>query len=104
MYFDGVENKLDGEDNMNFGEALVAVKDGANIARKNWNGSYQFVYLITGQELSKGLHYGFGEYQGEPRFVDVLAIHTSKNDIQVGWLATQTDMLAKDWYIVGDKK
>ena len=85
---------------MNFGEALKAVKDGKNIARENWNGKDQFVYLIKAQELSTGLHYGFGEYYGEPHFVDVLAIKTSKGDIQVGWLATQTDMLASDWYVV----
>lgn len=85
---------------MNFGEALKAVKDGKNIARENWNGKDQFVYLIKAQELSTGLHYGFGEYSGEPRFVDVLAIKTSKDDIQVGWLATQTDMLSEDWHIV----
>lgn len=85
---------------MNFGEALKAVKDGKSIARENWNGKDQFVYLIKAQELSTGLHYGFGEYYGEPCFVDVLAIKTSKGNIQVGWLATQTDMLANDWYVV----
>ena len=85
---------------MNFGTAIEQLKRGSSIARKGWNGKDQFVYLIKAQELSTGLHYGFGEYYGEPRFVDALAIKTSKGDIQVGWLATQTDMLANDWYVV----
>lgn len=87
---------------MDFGKALEAVKKGATIARESWNGKNQFVYLITAEELSNGLKYGYGEYSGEPRFVDVLAIKTSSNAIQVGWLATQTDMLADDWYVVGN--
>ena len=86
---------------MNFGDALAAVKDGHSISRKGWNGKGQFVYLISGQELSRGLHYGYGEYEGEPTFTDVLAIKTTHNQIQVGWLASQSDMLAEDWYVVG---
>ena len=86
---------------MNFGDALAAVKDGHVIARKGWNGKGQFVYLISGQDLSRGLHYGYGEYEGEPTFTDVLAIKTTHNQIQVGWLASQSDMLADDWYVVG---
>ena len=84
-----------------FGEALELVKAGKRIARKGWNGKGQFVYLISGQELSRGLHYGYGEYEGEPTFTDVLAIKTTHNQIQVGWLASQSDMLAEDWYVVG---
>ncbi|MFT8630659.1 DUF2829 domain-containing protein [Liquorilactobacillus hordei] len=89
---------------MNFGQALEAVKNGNNIARKGWNGKNQFVYLIEGREFQTGLHYGFGEYANEPTFVDALAIRTTKNEIQVGWLASQTDMLANDWYILGEEE
>lgn len=70
-------------------------------SRKGWNGKGQFVYLISGQDLSRGLHYGYGEYEGEPTFTDVLAIKTTHNQIQVGWLASQSDILAEDWYVVG---
>lgn len=31
---------------------------------------------------------------------DVLAIKTSSNVIQIGWLATQSDMLSDDWEVV----
>lgn len=89
---------------MKFGEALDKVREGYSIARKNWNGHNQFVYLISGPELQRGLGYGYGEYEGEPMFVDVLAIKTTRNHIQVGWLASQSDMLADDWYVVGGSK
>ena len=50
--------------------------------------------------MQKVLKYGYGEYVGEPTIVDTLAIKTTSNQIQIGWLASQTDMLAEDWYIV----
>ena len=85
---------------MNFGEALEAVKKGYAISRTGWNGRGQFVYLISARDLQTGLKYGYGEYEGEPVFTDVLAIRTTNNKIQVGWLASQSDMLANDWRIV----
>lgn len=78
---------------MNFGEALNHVKDGKRIARKNWNGKNQYVFLVKGEELQ---HIG----DKVCKTVDVLAIKTTSDIIQVGWLATQTDMLATDWYVV----
>ena len=59
---------------MDFGQALIQVKLGKSIKRKGWNGKNQFVYLIKGEDLQKGLHYGFGEYLGEPTITDTLAL------------------------------
>ena len=78
---------------MNFGEALSKVKEGKRIARRNWNGKGQYVFLVKGEQLK---HIG-DKFQ---KVVDVLAICTTADIIQVGWLATQTDMLATDWYVV----
>lgn len=85
---------------LTFGEALEALKDGKSVSRKGWNGKDQFVYLISGSDLQRGLKYGYGEYEGEPSLVSTVAIKTSSNQIQVGWLATQSDMLSNDWQIV----
>ena len=85
---------------MNFGEALEKVKAGYAISRTGWNGKGQFVYLISARDLQVGLKYGYGEYEGEPVFTDTLAIRTTHNQIQVGWLASQSDMLADDWRVV----
>ncbi|MGH0641100.1 DUF2829 domain-containing protein [Bacillus paranthracis] len=85
---------------MSFGQAIVALVQGKNVAREGWNGKDMFLYLIEGNKLSKGLGYGYGEYLGEPRFVDTIAMKTAQNTIVVGWLASQTDMLANDWVIV----
>lgn len=87
---------------MSFGHALVALKSGLRVARQGWNGKNQFVYLIKGTDLQDVLKYGYGEYMGEPTIQSALAIKTSAGQIQVGWLASQTDMLADDWIIIGE--
>lgn len=84
----------------NFGIALMHLKAGRTVQRKGWNGKNQFVILIKGNDLQNVLGYGYGEYLGEPTIVDVLAIKTTSNQLQIGWLASQTDMLAEDWQIV----
>lgn len=85
---------------MTFGQAIEALKAGQQVARAGWNGKGQFLYLVKAADLQNGLKYGYGEYQGEPVFTDVIAIKTTANQIQVGWLASQTDMLCEDWVIV----
>lgn len=85
---------------MNFGRALAALKDGRRVKRRGWNGKDQWVFLIKGNKLQTTLGYGFGEYLNEPTIVDVLAIKTTSNHIQIGWLASQSDMLCEDWEIV----
>ena len=85
---------------MNFGAALEEVKKGRSISRKGWNGKNQFVYLVKGKDLQKTLEYGYGEYLNEPALVDALAIKTTSNQIQIGWLASQTDMLSEDWEVI----
>ncbi|MDM5270525.1 DUF2829 domain-containing protein [Bacillus wiedmannii] len=82
---------------MDFGSALELLKQGERVAREGWNGKDMFLYLIKGNELSKGLKHGYGEYVGEPSFVDTIAMKTAQNTIVVGWLASQSDMLANDW-------
>ena len=94
--FQNVYREVDG---LSFGLAIEALKKGFKVARAGWNGKGQFLYLIKAEDLQNGLKYGYGEYINEPVFTDVIAIKTTANQIQVGWLASQTDMLADDWCI-----
>lgn len=83
-------------ENLSFGEALEAVKNGKKIARRGWNGKGQYVFLIGGMELTEFIIKNkFGDFA-----TGVLAIKTSNDVTQVGWLASQTDMFSSDWYIV----
>ncbi len=71
---------------MDFGYALRALRSGARLTRRGWNGPGQFVELQVPDEHSKmSLPYIF--------------ITTVQGD-RVPWLASQTDLLAEDWEVV----
>ena len=88
-------------DNMTFGLALEALKKGLKVARKGWNGKNQFLFLVKGESLEYLTEANLESLVGEEIYhPDVIAIKTTIGDIQVGWLASQTDMLSEDWIIV----
>lgn len=86
---------------LNFGLALEAAKLGHRIARASWNGKYQYV------ELGRDFQYTC-EASDIPGSVAVqhtdigsqALVFAGTRGSQVGWLASQADMLADDWYIV----
>lgn len=79
---------------MNFGQAIEALKQGKKVARAGWNGKGMYLYLADGELLTKEI--GDGSYP----FVDSIVIKTADDKYCIGWLASQTDMLAEDWEIV----
>lgn len=86
-------------DGLNFGLALEAAKCGEKIARKNWNGKGQFVFLASDAEFRTQADLSaFNDKDVEVH--DVLVIKTAQDVFQPGWLASQSDMLADDWFIV----
>ena len=81
-----------------FGSALKAVKQGKQVARKGWNGKHQYVELATcisykcnAGEIVNCHHYNIG---------NAALAFVGTSGVQMGWLASQADMLAEDWYIV----
>ena len=45
-------------------------------------------------------NYGDGIPEHTPEVLDTIAMYTAQKQLVVGWLASQTDMLADDWEIV----
>ena len=83
---------------MTFGEAIDHVKEGRRIARDGWNGEGQYVELATQisymnarGEIVNANHVNIGN--------KALAF-VGTSGVQLGWLASQADMLADDWRIV----
>lgn len=82
---------------MTFGEAIEAAKNGARIQREGWNGKKQYVELATcisykdaDGEIVNCTHDAIGNR--------ALAF-VGTSGVQMGWLASQADMLAEDWRI-----
>lgn len=82
---------------MTFGEAMKAVRCGERIQREGWNGKNQYVELATcisyknpSGEIVNADHEAIGN--------QALAF-VGTSGVQLGWLASQADMLADDWKI-----
>ena len=86
-------------DGMNFGLALEAAKKGEKIARKGWNGKNAYVFLAHAPDFNTDADISEFDDQ-DVECLDVLVMKTAQDQFCVGWLASQTDMLADDWYIV----
>jgi len=81
--------------NMNFGNAIEALKAGKKVARAGRNGKGIFIEIQTPDEYSKMTHPYI--------FIDTTGLQTDniaapKN--RVPWIASQTDMLSDDWMLV----
>lgn len=80
---------------MNFGLAIEALKMEFAVARKGWNGKGIYLELQVPDEHSKmTLPYIYIVTNGL-----VTDNHYAPKG-RVPWIASQTDMLADDWYIV----
>lgn len=71
---------------MNFGEAILRLKNGERVAREGWNGVGMYLELQVPDEHSK---------------MQRPYIYMSPVDGNfVPWVASQSDLLADDWYAV----
>jgi len=89
------------EPQFDFSVALIAVKDGAKVARKGWNGKGMFIFLVPGSTFKVNRPPLLGIYpEGtEINYHPHIDMRTADGQI-VPWLASQTDILADDWIIL----
>ncbi len=86
-------------DAMSFGLAIEAAKKGKRIARKGWNGKRQYVELATA--ISYASPIGAVVNAEHDAIGNQALAFVGTSGVQMGWLASQADMLADDWMIVG---
>lgn len=93
-------------DGMTFGMAVEAMKRGAKVARKGWNGKGMYIWVMPGSAIKNCPNISdphlaeIDKAEGEIRFLGSIRMRTATGDVLTGWLASQTDMLAEDWEIV----
>ena len=87
--------ELGGEATFSFGEAIKYLKRGMKVARKGWNDKKQYIQLAT----SISYKTADGEIVNcEHDAIGNMAIaFVGTSGVQMGWLASQADMLADDW-------
>lgn len=83
---------------MNFSHAIELLKLGCKMARKGWNGKSQYVELATNISY-KNANGEIINCEHEAIGNKALAF-VGTSGVQIGWLASQADMLAEDWCVV----
>lgn len=86
-----------------FGWALNQLKQGKKVQRKGWNGKGMFLTLqegstVNGECMRNAPAKDF--YGNQPVTIcPHIDLKAADNSYVVGWLASQTDMLADDWQL-----
>ena len=80
-----------------FGTAIQIMKQGGKVSRKGWNGKTQYIelasnisYVNTDRDIINCEHDAIGNQA-------IAFVGTS--GVQMGWLASQADLLSEDWCI-----
>lgn len=91
--------ELGGVATFSFSDALRYLKRGMKVARQGWNGKKQYIELATNISYVNAV----GEIVNcEHAAIGNKAIaFVGTSGVQMGWLASQADMLAEDWIFVG---
>jgi hypothetical protein len=102
-------------ENLNFGQAIEALKQGKKIARQGWSGHGMYLKLRQGYPVNGHLNEAAvdsevnGPPQGNPgQMLPYIVLKTAGDSKFYGkgysdyvpWLASQTDILSEDWKII----
>lgn len=94
---------------MRFGEAIEYARVGMKIAREGWNGRGMYVYMTEGRTIPTDVWVArlpsqeITEAEKERGHIivgDHLDMMSAQGVRIIGWLASQTDMLADDWFVL----
>jgi hypothetical protein len=88
-----------------FGAALFELRSGNRVARDGWNGKGMWIVLQKAYPEGIPINRNTAEATGMPegtvcRFLPYIMMKTADGSF-VPWLASQTDILAEDWEVVG---
>jgi len=97
-------------ENMTFGEAIEALKQGKKVARAGWNGKGMYIWMkppfvikpemCSDPMLKQSVIDNGGELLGLPTLSMFTHDGTGRKAVLSGWLASQSDMLLEDWKVV----
>lgn len=93
---------------MPFSLALEALKKGYKVARSGWNGKGMWLSLsgLGTRDVASGAFWSennsayAASLGGSAKVLPCITMKTATGEILMGWLASQTDLLAEDWRIV----
>ena len=96
-FYNKVMKRRNKMEDLDFGKVIQLLKEGKRLQRKGWNGKNQYIELAT--------NISYKNAEGETINADHKSIgnkaiaFVGTSGVQLGWLASQADMLAEDWKI-----
>ena len=98
------------EENLNFGQAIEALKQGKRVAREGWNGKGMFIfkqvpanvgiqYVPNMQSLPSEVKNEFVKRGNNLNYSNQMCIVKEDNTID-SWVASSSDTFAEDWIIL----
>lgn len=87
---------------MTFGLALEELRKGKKVARKCWNSKNMWLVFVSGSVVTirENTPYYNAGLRGEITVSGHIDMFTTQGTMQPGWLASQADILADDWFVV----
>ena len=93
VFEDGYRETGSTTTSVSFGDALIALEAGLRVAREGWNGKGMWLELANhGTAFSDSCRL-------DPYDLDRFITMKTADGKYIPWLASQTDMLAKDWVV-----
>lgn len=89
---------LGGEATFSFGDAIKYMKRGLRVKRKGWNGKNQYIQIAS--NISYMSPDGAVVNCDHDAIGNQAIAFVGTSGVQMGWLASQADMLADDWVFV----
>lgn len=100
------EQAYDPTNKLRFGHALAALEHGHRVCRQGWSGKDSWLTLIGGSHEPSANDVDYivrddsdDSYLDGLALLPFIAIKTATGEL-VPWLASQTDMLSRDWMLV----
>lgn len=85
-----------------FGEAIHMLKEGCKLSRDGWNGKSQYIVLAKNIRFDT---FDAKDWPAQHSAIGNKAVaFVGTSGVQMGWLASQADMLAEDWHCVEVEK
>lgn len=84
---------------INFSQALIALKQGEKLTRVGWNAPHQFVYLVPAASYAAQTPAAKERFGEMVPYRAYFALVTAQNDVAT-WQPTPSDVLADDWKVL----
>lgn len=103
---------MENEETFGFDRAINCIKNGLKVQRAGWNGKGMWVALTPGSSFPA--HHAKEGHAAAHRAAEMsdteydisllphIDMRAADGSMVIGWLASQTDLLAEDWRIVED--